>query len=306
MDRLAAPIIEQSVPALVSDARLRVGLADELMQRRVNRWPIVGALHVLLDPLIAALRGRLPGGLSRPAALEGLVAAHLDAGHRPLSARVQSAFAHLQQSVPDVSGLYESRRLWEPMHADAAVAELQRTLAEALDHQREFMRRRLDRSWGPPGWLSRTSLTIGAAVWFPIVQPMLDAWLASGRDASLLVVAVSVLSASHLLRSAAFLAIYFLFIWLVLQWHSRRKVDRWLERWQLSDPLEADENLVARVIGWIESLLNPIRRQGERLGELIDRATRIRRASLPDRVDQSANHPGAGQEPGVPRGEIVS
>jgi GTPase SAR1 family protein len=278
MDRLATPLIEQAVPALMADAGLQAALADEVMQRRVNRWPIVGPLHVLLEPLIGALRGRLAGGLARPAALETFVASHLHAGGRPLTARVQSAFAHLHQASPEAGPLYGSHRLWEPMHAEAAAQELEHSLAAGLEHQREMMRRRLARGWGPLGWLARVTLTIGAAVWFPIAQPMLDAWLRAEAGPSLLAVAVGVFSASHLLRSVASLAIYFVFIWLALQWHSRRQVDRWLERWKRADPLDPDESLTARVLGWSEDLLDPIRRQRERLEDLLGRAAQIRSA----------------------------
>src|SRR5690606_28007053 len=92
----------------------------------------------------------------------------------------------------------------------------------------------------PMRWL----LTIGALLWFPLVQPILHAFLTTsdlafgswsefaGAWRELAGLVVGILSGEALLKSVSFLALWFLVIWLALRWNTQRRVNRLLARWK--------------------------------------------------------------------------
>src|SRR5258706_2601208 len=57
--RLGTPLLDSLVPRLLEDPAYRMALADELMEKRVAKWPIVNLLHILLSPLVSIARRRL-------------------------------------------------------------------------------------------------------------------------------------------------------------------------------------------------------------------------------------------------------
>ncbi|HLL91086.1 MAG TPA: hypothetical protein VK324_17435, partial [Tepidisphaeraceae bacterium] len=144
-------------------------------------------------------------------------------------------------------------------------------LAAALDEQRRAV---LARAGGgrlllaPVRWL----LTVGALLWFPIVQPV----LALGHDRSLTDAAwllVRVLSAQALLESAAFLAIWFVVLWLALRWGTQRRVARLLARRG-----GGDADLAAVTVRWADDLLAPVKAGHARAAGVAERASQARRA----------------------------
>jgi len=129
--------------------------------------------------------------------------------------------------------------------------------------------------------LFRWLLTIGAVLWFPLIQPVLEVILRDGYIQSVkgaLILAVQLLSSAYLLKSAGFLAIWFLFLWLVLRWDTQRKVTRLLTRWRsLSDAHDATMNTSAAALRWVDELLDPIRTAREREESLVKRADEARK-----------------------------
>ena len=271
--RVDGPIIERMIPALLDDPAYRLALGDELMHQRVQRWPIVNILHVALGPLMSLLRRRLP--LPQQHALAGaeqLVQEHAGdvALGQTIADRIAAVFASLQQSSPQIGRLYADVKPWEPMRAQESERQLLAQLADAIRRQRETMRAQL----AGRGWLGlpfRWLLTIGAALWFPIIQPLLEAYLQGIDHLGLLI--VQVFSATYLLRNAAFLAIWFIVLWLAIKWSTQRKVDRALAGWKRRE--DPALGLAAIVVQWSADLLRPIRAAREQLAGLIDRARQI-------------------------------
>jgi hypothetical protein len=116
-------------------------------------------------------------------------------------------------------------------------------------------------------------------LWFPIVQPILEALLQdsiarTGRDIALL--AVRIFSVTYLLSSVAFLAIYFASLWLVLRWDTQRRVGRLLARWRGIGE-ESNLSLAAAIDEWAQGLLDPIRDAQARTANVAARIEEYRR-----------------------------
>jgi hypothetical protein len=190
---------------------------------------------------------------------------------------LQGAFALLHQSHPAIASLYRQRRLWEDLPAAEAQNDLQRRLADTIQRQGTAAMDRIARPcilFAPLRWL----VTIGALIWFPVAQPILQAMLAPtwgglGREFALL--AVQLLSAAYLLKSASFLIIYFAVLWAVLRWDTRRRVIRLLTSWANADA-EPRLSLSAQTMQWIDDLLAPVRRHVQTVCDLAERLKTIR------------------------------
>jgi len=279
--RIGAALCDHLIPALAEDPAGRLALADELMNQRVARWPVVNVLHVVLGPLLSALRRRLP--VEQQRGLEGadeMVAVNLEAmasrGGQPLASLVQSTFAVLQQSSPLAGAVYAQRKLWEAPEAEAAVADLRRRLAATIERQRAELRRRFGSS-SVAGGLMRLILTFGAIAWFPFIQPLLEAWLTPGHGQMALLL-VQMMGVGYLLKNVGFLAVWFTALWLVLKWSSQRRVDRWLGRCVRGEGSEAELSLTAQAMGWMQDLLEPIAAARRRIESLIQRRDQLRAA----------------------------
>jgi hypothetical protein len=275
--RLGVPIIEGALPRLLDDPAHRLALTDEVMSRRVARWPMVNVLHALLAPLTAFWR-RNAGASAAPAA-EGLVQTYLDAGERPLNVRVQTTFALLNQSHPAVAALYRDRRLWDDLAASEVAADLRATLAAALERQREASLQQLAGGGGIIGGFFRTLLTVGALLWFPIVQPILEASLQTGftrTTRELLLLIVQVLGTTYLLKNAVFLLIWYLVLWTLIRWNTQRRVNRLLSRWRAADSRDPSVNLATATIEWIDGLVEPVRSARSRADAIVQRTEALR------------------------------
>lgn len=277
--RVALPLVDVALPRLLDDPAYRLALGDELMNERVTRWPIVNVFHLLLWPLTSMLRRRLPiaqqTGLAGADELVDLHLQNLGPGGQRLADAVQSTFAMLQQSSPQVSRMYAGRKLWEPAAAEGAEGDLRRRLGATVRRQRETLRAR----WGS-GFFSalvRMVLTIGAVLWFPFAQPVLEAVLKSGAvTRELVLLAVQLLGVTYLLKNVGFLAIYFVFLWMVIKWDTQRRVDKTLQHWRTGDALDPTLSLTGQVVEWTADLLEPINAAERQLADLTRRAAALR------------------------------
>ena len=275
--RLGVPIIEGALPRLLDDPAHRLALIDACVSERVARWPLVNVLHAVLAPLTALWRRNAT--LSAQPAAESLVQLYLDGGDRPLSVRVQTTFAMLHQSHPGVAALYRQRRLWDDMAADEVSADLRGDLSAALERQREAALQQLAGGGGIIGGFFRTLLTVGALLWFPIVQPLLEAMLQPGvtrTTQDLLLLGVQLLGTTYLLKNAIFLIIWFAVLWLLIRWDTQRRVNRLLLRWRGTDASDPSVNLAAATLEWIDGLIEPIRVARGRADALVERTEALR------------------------------
>ena len=164
------------------------------------------------------------------------------------------------------------------MPAQYAEAQLQERITETVQHQRD---RACDLLGGrsivftPIRWL----LTIGAALWFPIVQPVLQVALAPGWTGSsreTIYLAVQLMSAGYLLKTVGFLVLYFVLLWAFLRWDTHRRVTRLINRMNASDG-DATLSLPRQVLDWVDELLEPMRSDVERSGDLAKRIDEAKR-----------------------------
>jgi hypothetical protein len=280
--RVGSPLIERSLPELAEDPSSRLALTDEVLAARVAHWPVVNLVHMVLTPMLAVVRKNV--GATRTATLpdaEALVDAHLRPGGVPVAVLVRNTFALLQQSSPQMSELYQQRRLWEDMPADAAAVRLRTILTDTIEQQRQQVRQKLAGGAGvifaPLRWL----LTIGALIWFPFVQPVLDTLLAQSQlnwsviheTHEMVVLVVRVFSVSELLQNLEFLAMYFFVLWVILRWHTQRRINRFVMKWKNES---SDLSLTVQTVRWLDELLAPVHSAKEQVGGLIDRAVRMK------------------------------
>lgn len=277
--RVTQPLVEKVLPQIASDPANRLALSDEILAERVSRWPLVTLVHALLSPLMLMVRAFASKSPAAMLSADGMVDLHLKSQSFSAGQVLQSAFAQLRQAHPAIGQLYGHQRLWEEMEAETASAELSRRLSATVDRQRQAARSRLTPTGGwlaPARWL----LTIGALLWFPIVQPMLEAILPQKESitfAQTLGILVSVLGVNHLLKSVTFLAIWFVVLWLALRWNTQRRVSKLLTGWKQADELDPDLNLATQAIEWTESLTSPIAKAHEKTAALAERAEALRK-----------------------------
>jgi hypothetical protein len=280
--RVGSPLIEKSLPELAEDPSSKLALTDEVLAARVGHWPVVNLVHLVLTPVLAVVRRNV--GATRTASLsdaEALVDAHLRPGGVPVSRLVSTTFAMLQQSNQQMSGLYQQRRLWEDMSADIAAAQLRTTLTDTIDRQREVVRKKLGgNAWrilAPVRWL----LTIGALIWFPFVQPILETLLAQGQlnwniihqTHEVVVLVVRIFSVNELLQNMTFLTMWFFLLWVILRWDTQRRINRFVARWKRD---ATDLSLTVQTVRWMDEMLSPVRAARERAEELAARCQNSR------------------------------
>ena len=259
--RVAAPLLEQAIPKLTGDIGYRLSIIDPVVQRRLSHWPIANVLQTALVPLFALIRRNLE-----------------TTGDTTLrTPALQGAFALLQQSNPTLGPMYRSRKLWEQIPAEIAETQLRQRITDTVEQQKQ---QAIERIGGGSILLApvRWGLTIGAALWFPIAQPILQVvlapgWTGSSREATYL--AVQLISAAYLLKTIGFLTLYFVVLWVFLRWDTHRRVIRFIRRINSGDG-DANLSLVAQVMSWMDELLEPLRRDAEIADELSQRMVKIR------------------------------
>ena len=287
--RLGEPLLEDMLPRILEDAEYRRAMTEDCMARRVAHWPIVNILHPLLTA-IARIFSR--GNDSKTHLLtlptpQTVIDEQLakTIGDRPLSDAVQTTFALLQQRHPMLSDLYHDQKLWEATPAQLSADTLRRSLITTVDHQRQAACHPTDRSGSLlSAW--RGLLTVGALIWFPFVQPILIVFMAnksvnppSGQP-SIGLLLVQTLSITNLLSTLTFFAIYYSLLWVILRWDTQRRIAKQFIRWQRADG-DSDQNLAARVVDWLDQLVQPIRKVRQESSELTARIEKLRNSTIP-------------------------
>jgi hypothetical protein len=275
-ERIAAPVLEKALPRLMRDPGHRLGMLEPALHKRMSRWPVVNVIDAVFAPLLSLVKTNLStappsGGVN--------VDAYLMEEGRSISSLVQATFAQLYRTNPAIAKLYENRRLWDDLPADAAAADLRARLATTIDQQRDAVVERVAGKSGIISPLFRWLLTIGAILWFPFVQPVLQVLLAGGLTTTMWEaarLAVELLGVTYLLKSVTFLLIWFVALWAILRWGTQQRVNRLLDRWNRVESLEDPLSLAGQVMNWIDDLLLPIRQQRERVDSLIQRVDEVR------------------------------
>ncbi|MCS7034816.1 MAG: hypothetical protein NZ561_12605, partial [Phycisphaerae bacterium] len=275
-ERLTEPLLETTVARLNEDPIWRAELIEPVVARRLSRWPIISALHSTLGPLIEFARRSIgPAAEQTPS-----LASTLTLDGTPLPRRIMTTFARLHSTIPGAARHLETRRLWDESAATAAAADLHARLSRVRQYRRQAL---LEGAGGKPGWLApigRSLLTVGAVLWFPLIQPFLQALLSAVSIRSfgdLAKIIVEILGAGHLLRAGAFLVLWFVVLWLMLRWTAQRRAERLLNRWQSRATTEPLLSYEAQVLDWADSLLQPLRESEQSLAELSRREQELRR-----------------------------
>jgi hypothetical protein len=289
-DRLGGPLLENVLEKLIDDPLHRQAIIDDCLARRVARWPILSVLHPLYSAVAGFFR-RNAEATPRPLlgnAAEALVDAHvrgaLGTAGRSLGDTIQATFALLQQSSPLFSEMYADRKLWDAMPASVAAGELRDRLIATVDRQRKAACEKLNPPGGTLSSLARGLLTIGALIWFPFAQPIVRALLArhthaaGANDNNLPLLFVDLFSVNNVLGSLTFLLIYFTILWLVLRWEVQRRVNRQFSRWKRLENIEPDLSLAARVIDWLDGLIEPVHARRAEFDELSTRVEQLRKS----------------------------
>jgi hypothetical protein len=286
-DRLGAPILERCIPAMLDDPAHRLAILDDCLKQRCARWPFITIIQGLAAPIAGMFRRRLP--IDQQRSLEGpelLAEAYLKPNGQDLAQTIQTTFAQLQQAQPMLSSLYRNKKLWEARQADLAAADLQRNIAETLTRQRAVITKRVAGRSRFPGNIIRWLLTIGALLWFPIVQPILEAILQPAPAATLRAIALEVvraLSVTFLLKTLTFLILWFVIIWLIVRWDTSRRVDRQLQRWKITDSLDPGLSMPGQTLEWLTRQTEPVRTAREKVEDLVKRAE-----DLKDQLEKKA------------------
>ena len=95
-----------------------------------------------------------------------------------------------------------------------------------------------------------------------------------GRMAALV---VEVLGVNYLLRSAAFLILFYAALWLALRWNTQRRVTKLVAGWKSSDLPDESINLSSQSLHWLDELSAPIRNARQRMESLAQRVTDLRK-----------------------------
>ena len=290
--RLGEPLLEEMLPRILEEAEYHWAMTEDCMARRVAHWPIVNILH----PLLTAIARIFSRGTNSKTHLLTLPTPQTvideqlakTIGDRPLSDALQTTFALLQQRHPMLGDLYHDQKLWEATPAQLSADTLRRSLITTVDHQRQAACQPTDRSGSLlSAW--RGLLTVGALIWFPFVQPILEVFMfnqsanpPSGQQGgpSIGLLLVRTLSITNLLSTLTFFAIYYSILWLILRWDTQRRIAQQFTRWQRADG-DSDQNLAARVVDWLDELVQPIRKVRQETSDLADRIECLRKSTLP-------------------------
>lgn len=265
--------------AAVVGSRIRddAGLADDLLERRVEHWPLLRLAHWPLG-WSARLASRLAAARSERTAGHGLDATVVDG--QTLTNRIGLLRSRLCADFPAGSPDSADRM---PSHDTIA-----RRAALAIDAlPRQLERELLEVAWPAsrrPSWLARGGLLL-LALWFPLLQPIAEAFLRIGGRISpmslwqLAYQVVAALSAPRLLAAAAMIAGV---LAVALAWlHARgRRTVKTLGAERLS-PIRVGERvdeILAREV--MAPLLTPLHDRQSRIRALSARLDATRRAEI--------------------------
>lgn len=296
-ERLTAPLLESATARLIDDGAYRARLTEPAIRTRLGRWPIVNAINAVLSPLLALAQRSIAPTAAADDPVDTLLSAAAP-GEPALPQKIAATFAHVTRLHPDLPGLYQHNTLWTEPAALSAAAALRTRLRSAAAQQRQALVDRAGgRRWGLPGAAWRWLLTVGAILWFPIIQPVAEALLAGTLPKTFAAIAglvVGVLSSTHLLRSTAFLILWFGVLWLLLRWQAAQKAERVLRHWISTESTDPTASLAAQVIAWTDDLLAPLRSRAEHLQRLAERERALRHdLNLPEQPPDTSNRAAA-------------
>lgn len=267
--RVASPIADGPLQQIATSAARRWAIVEEASRQRLSHWPVLRVFDTLLVPITSLLQKNIAPASSAEDPL--LARSHI-------ARQVQSVFAELHQTHPLTSTLLRRQAWWEPESADRAAMELTRRIDASLAAQRAEVVRSVarNRKWLAP---FRLLLTAGALAWFPIIQPLLEIvlpmdGLAMTRELAWQI--VRMLGATYLLQSVAFLAIYFVALWMWVRYDTWRSASRLLTRLQSATAADARTSPLQQLIDWTDHLLAPLESQRDELKRLLARVESLR------------------------------
>ena len=120
----------------------------------------------------------------------------------------------------------------------------------------------------------RFALTFGAALWFILVQPLLQALLEDRQFSRIALIIVQMFSVGFLIRSLVFLVVYFIVLWVLLRWRTQSQVEKHLRRGNRAGG-DLRSRLSDATLDWAADLLAPIRRFREQLEALLEQLARF-------------------------------
>jgi len=251
---LTEPLLAIVTPNIRSNAAMRLSIADEAARKRIARWPLLGAIDLLVSPIFAIVRHNL--GPSSP---DSVVKLALNELKPDLEARITMLHARTHAD--------QSHRF--SISAD----ELSPRLVNALERHNDAIINRVSRGHGalfaPLRWL----LTIGAAIWFPLAQPIAEATLQLSRlafDRATLLTIVQLISAQQLLSGLTFVVMWLIGLWALLR-VSSHKAARLLETHGESNTSELDRIAV----GFSDELIAHEVNEAGRAMDLAERFNRL-------------------------------
>jgi hypothetical protein len=280
-ERILRPLVTRALPAAGQDPGLRSILTDEVLRARLRGWPIVGVLDMALWP-ITQLVSRNLATHPWPHTASARIRSEVEREGKTLPEFVAAGFAQARALEPRLSELFSRDRPWEPEPATRHAAHLERELAQlSLDQLEDLKAKYSGAPWKllfPLRWL----LTIGAVLWFPLVQPVTELLLqespaTSLRSATLLT--VQLLSSTYLLKTAAFLLVWFLVLWAWLRYSTHKFVVRRLRDWFTEQESPDGLNAAQLVSEWLDRMLEPVSREREALESLQLRIEQLRRST---------------------------
>lgn len=282
-DKLLTPIRDRIEPALLDDPALRSDIIERASRKRIGRWPIVNVIDVLLAPITSVFRRNVLGLTSTKQSVRAIVKDLTP----PLDASLRAVFADVRRRDPTVAEAYGDAAPWNDRESELAVEDLTTRLADAMESRKAYAVAKAGaghgKSTAPVRWL----LTLGAAVWFPIVQPVLEIVLnphstITGLTRETIWHVVRLLGSTYLLQSVGFLAVYFVLLWATLRYLTGRRCEKLLRSVDSTLTGEAANSIEREAETWVDGLVEPLAAQTkhlERLATAIDSCAKSTRAA---------------------------
>lgn len=265
-ERVGATLYGRTIPRIESDGALRAELTHRVHQFRSGRWPFVNLLDVALGSVARLVQFRSPFRSAETIdRLEPLIAKEFSRGNPNLKHRLESTLARIQAAQPDLFKRLSNAGPEKEWNTDKRIAGLQDSFLLVLENRETETERRLLKQSSSWGRLWRLLLTLGAVVWFPLGQPLLLAYLSEEGLRSIPLALVALFGVSHLLQSAALLAVYFILLWAIVRWNAGRKVERLFAQWRDPGNSSTETSLYGAAEVWLSDLVLPVRDYWERV-----------------------------------------
>lgn len=279
-ERIHEPLMQQ-IYQLMQDPVYHQAVLDMCLDEHMKRWPLLGVVQSVMSLFTSILRWRSGAQRAGGLGVDGVVSGALE--EVGLGSRVCNVFSQLQRSDPEVLRLYRHLKLWEPSVADHWADVLSRQLVDRLSRQSRQVAAQLSgRSANSLMYSFRVLLTVGALVWFPIIQPLVQTLLEGTMQLSVAQLGlgiVKILSVGALLSNVSFLLLWFFILWVLVRYSAQRKIERALERGGRL-VADADSHSSADALEvWHRKLLEPITGRIERFQRLIEQLERFRQAA---------------------------